>query len=736
LPESRHTPSASVTVVTVDVQEGTGPEAKADKGHRTSLATRLAVVVLLISISAILVAVLVSADSVGASADEIIEQRVATRMNATASELNAYFDAAQADVGVLVASPSVATALTEFARTYDELDALGLDAVADEADRLFQFYAESFIPALDAVRGKRVDPDELIPQEEPAPVYLQAAYIADSPVGPIDRRLITDPGDGSSWTEVHKVYHPSLRQRVESLGFDDLFLIDAGSKSVVYSTDKDVAFGTNLVAGPHSGTPLAALVRRVLNEGEKGLVYAADVGTYTPLLDLPSGFLASRVFDGDQLLGVLAVSIDLDDVTGILTQDWRDGRFGETGEAYLVASDKTMRSDSRSFIENPTAYLLRIDALGDVAAQDRRHMEVLDTTVVFQRVDNESVRDGLEGQTGVAQTTNYLGEDVYSAHTPVARDVFDWVLMVEQAVSEAEASFSDYIQSILTVTVVFVVGLTFVAVWWAGRLVAPLRGMSAALRSTREDEIVTPVPMIGVTEFRELASHLNQMADSLVARKEAVLGALRGKTAVLRTLVPASAIAHMTVGDHQFVETVPQVSVAVVRLDGIDALFSGGDIDENRTFLTSLIQAADEIAKANDLERVKVTGATYYAVSGMDTPHLDHAPRSVRFAAETIRAMAAIAEDSGIELSVSAGVSAGTVTAGLVGDGGLVFDLWGQPVDEAGQLAYRSPASTIYVSAAVRQRLPGGTGLAEVALPHDESAWSLSAEEAMSEGAS
>lgn len=718
-----------------ELQEGNGQSGKADKGHRTSLATRLAVVVLLVSISAIVFSVVVSSNTIGGTADELTEQRVTTRSNSLSAELNEYFTDASVRVGTLAGAPAAASVLSEFADAYGELNALDPDSLDDEAQRLFTFYDEEFIPRLSDVRGGRVDPDELIPRAQAAPIYLQTAYIADSQVDPIDRRLVSDAGDGSAWTEVHKKYHQTLRRRIDGLGFKDLFLVDAESGSVVYSTNKDIAFGTNLVAGPQSGTTLAGLARRTLSSAEPGDIETTDIATYTPLLDLPSGFLAAPVFDGDELVGALIVSLDVDDVTSIMTADWRDGRFGDTGESYLVGSDKSMRSDSRAFLEDPEAYLLQVEEAGGVSAENLRRMEELGTTVVFQPVDNDSVRSGFDGESGVVETTNYLGEVVFSAHSPIAPGVFDWVLLVEQEVDEANQAFSDYLQSILTITVVFVVALTFAAVWWAGRLVAPLRSMAAALRSTRKDEVITPAPVMGVTEFRQLAGDLNEMVTSLAERKEAVLRALRGKTAVLRTLLPSSAMSQVTVGDRKFVESLPQASVVVIRMDGIDALFSDSDIERSQQFLTALIRSADELANANDLERVKVSGAAYYAVSGMTQPHLDHAPRAVRFAGEAIHAMSNAAEQAGIELNVSAGVSAGVVTAGLVGDSRLIFDLWGEPVDQATKLARLSPADTIYVSAEAHSRLPSSQNLFSVTLPHDETAWSLSADAAVPEEA-
>lgn len=710
-----------------ETDSGKGPAAKAGSGKRTSLATRLAVVVLLVSITSILITLLVATFSIDGDADALIDQRIRTRLNSIASELNFYFVGVERDVTLLAISPTNAKALKEFTAAYEELDSVDPESVEEQHANVAAYYVEEFIPSLAEVRGSLVDPDSLVPQSSPAPIYLQSAYIADSPVDASDRRLITDPGDGSSWTDVHSRFHPGLRERVEGLGFEDMFLIDAESQAIVYSTNKDIAFGTNIVSGPQTGTSLAALIRSVLATGEPGVVRAADFDVYPPLLDQPSGFLAAPMFDDETLVGVVAVSIDLNDVSDIMSGDWREGRFGETGESYLVGSDRTMRSDSRFFIEDSNAFLVRIDELGNVDDEDRRRMDALGTTVLFQPVDNDAVRDGLDGQTGDTTVTNYLGNEVFSAYTPIAPESFDWVLMVEQGIDEASEPFSDYLRSVLTVTVVFVVALTFLSVGWASGFVAPIRRMGAALRSTRKDELPTAVPITGVTEFRELAGQLNDMVDSLAIRKEAVLRALRGKTAVLRTLLPASAIAQVRVGDRKFVETVPQASVVVVKMGGIDTLFPEGDIDEHREFLTNLIEEADGLAASNGLERVKVTGANYFAVSGLETPHLDHAPRAARFAAECVRALRTLAEDSNIALDLSAGIAAGTITAGLVGDTRLVFDLWGDPVDDAYRLAQVARKDTIYVTAATRQRLPGGSDLHEVQLGPDDVAWSIDA---------
>jgi class 3 adenylate cyclase len=702
---------------------------RADKGrgtgYRTSLATRLAVAVLVVSIVSILVAIAVSVTNIGSSAEDLIENRIDARANSLASELDVYFRESVEATRFLAGRSTTAEALAAFSEAYAELEAIDAAELDQARDNVGSFYLDEFVPALAAVRGQSVDPLSVVPRSSGAPIYLQDLYIAQNDLPPEDRQLLTDPDDESAWTEAHRVYHPDLRSRVEGAGFIDLFLIDAESRSIVYSTNKDIAFATNVVSGPHSGTAMASLARRALNEGAPGDTFAADLATYTPRLDAPSGFIASPVFEGDELVGAIVVSVDLDVVSDIMTQDWRAGRFGDTGEAYLVGNDRTMRSDSRAFLENPSDYLARIDEIGTIPSIDRQRMEALGTTVVFQPADNETVRAALDGQTGLAEVTNYLGEEVYSAYRPVAGGSFGWALMVEQQIVEAEEPLNDYVRSILTVTVVFMVALTFVTVAWASSLVAPLRRMGAALQARRLDTDDATIPVTGVTEFRELAVKLNAMVDSLTERKDRALAALRAKTAILRTLLPASAVAQVQVGERRFVETVPQATVAVVKLRGIDEMIQRSDEPVGRQLITRIVETGDQIAQRNGLERVKLTGAAYQAVCGLDTPHLDHGPRAVRFVSECILAMRRLVRDADVEITVSGAVSSGTVTAGLVGDSQLVFDLWGDPVDDADRLASGAPAGKIYVSSSTRARLPGTLRLTETKAVTGETVWVL-----------
>jgi class 3 adenylate cyclase len=370
-----------------------------------------------------------------------------------------------------------------------------------------------------------------------------------------------------------------------------------------------------------------------------------------------------------------------------------------------------MRSDSRAFVENPEAYLTRVDELGHATEEEQNQMRSLGTTVLFQDVDSTAVRAALEGESGFISDTSYLGVEVYTAYQPLENDAFDWVILAEQERTEVDAPVTEYVRGNVLLTTVIVVAITFFAVAWASSFVNPLRAISSALKQIRDSSEALDVPSSGAREFRVLAGHLNAMVENLAGRKRAVTDALAKKTNILVALLPPAVADAVVEGDRRLVETVPHASVVVLVVSGLDEVLGEGDTGANRDLMHTMVDIADEVAAVSGLERVKVMGDTYHAVCGVETPYLDHAPRSVRFAAEVRAEIRRFARERGLNLDVSAGVNTGSVTVGLIGNARLIYDVWGDTAAQAGTLARLASPGEILVSEPVRDRLPDGQGL-------------------------
>ena len=196
----------------------------------------------------------------------------------------------------------------------------------------------------------------------------------------------------------------------------DIFLINTQG-DVLYTVAKEDDYATNLIDGPYADSGLGRLFRSLAGEGVRDQVAFEDYSNYAPSDNEPAAFIGSRVYSGDEWIGVYAVQIPVQPINEIM--QFSSG-MGETGETYLVGDDGLMRSDSRFFAESST----------------------LKTTVT-----SPSVAKALSGETGIEIVEDYRGIPVYSAYQPFEFEGTRWAVLAEQDVAEVVAPAEDTLKS-------------------------------------------------------------------------------------------------------------------------------------------------------------------------------------------------------------------------------------------------------------------------------------------------
>ena len=676
------------------------------RARGSSVATRLALAMLAVSIASFVITAIVAVTGAQGSGDELVRDRIPTLRTAKAGEIEAFFRNQRNAVGQLARSTTVVEGVQEFAEARTELvESLEVPDVTDATARVGDYYVNEFVPALEAVRTEPVTPATYSLGDDLAGIYLQDLYIASNPFDTPDHQLLGDANDDSTWTAIHGDLHPWMRRVVARFGFVDIFLVEAEEQVVVYSTLKEVDFATSLSTGPYAATSLGEVVGRALRDGQPGDVFIADFETYPPSLDAAAVFYAAPLFDGDELVGALGVQVDTASINDIMSREWQAGQLGDTGEVYLVGPDRRMRSDARLFVEDQSSFLSLARESEEVSNDDVRRMTAQDTTVLFHPVTTDSVEAAFSIDEGVLETT-HLGNDVYSAYEPVAIQGLDWVIIAEQSRDEVLDPVDSFKTEALVLVAIFVTVLTFLATLWSNAFVAPIRAITAAVGRFRDGDTETEVPRAGVREFRALGSDFDRMIHELTERQEQIERASAEKRALLSRLLPSAAARAVEDGDRTLLDVVPQASVAVVVVDGLNDLAMSQSAVANRDLLHKLVDELDHAAEANGLERVKVLGDTYFGVCGLNHAYLDHAPRAVAFAAAAGDIVRRLAESSGNSLDISAGLDSGTVTVGLTGATRLVYDLWGDTVNNAHRLARFARSGQIVVSETMANRLP------------------------------
>ena len=678
-------------------------------GSATSMATRLAGAILMVSLVSLLIATVVGLTAGRDLGRDLYEDRLLAMRAGAVGDVEAHMNSLVQTAEALSASPQAGAATEAFATGLDDLGALTPTDIEDEIVAVVEEYQTRYVdPLLDA--GREVALRDLVPMD-PAALHLQYEYAVD--LGPVRQpSAVSDARDGSAWSEVHAQVHPVYRDVVNRLELIDLYLVEPDDLKVVYSVRKRADLGTSLRTGPFSGSATANAVDRVVAEPDAGTVIS-DLRYYAPSITLPVGVTASPILDGDRLEGVLVLMYDSTPITRLLTADqsWDEAGFPDTGETYLIGADGRVRSEPRTWLEDPNQHLDLAAANGLLTEPERQTIETADTTVLTQRAVGSTVAAIDDGDDSVAERSTIVGTDAFGTVTPVEIDDLGWTVAAEIGVETAEGDLVDFQQLLVVGAAIFVVLLAFAAVAWANALVRPVRVISNRLGSQGRDDAPVNVPDRSPMEFHQLADNFEAMSAALDDRKGQLAQARDDRVALLRRLLPRTAAERVASGDGQRVEEIGETSVVVAVIRGLDEPIDTRQGD--RALVDELLGELDELAELHRLERVKIVGDAYSAACGHDRPLIDHALRATAFAVDAQNAIDQALGGAG-HLRSSLAVASGVVSVGMTGASGLVYDVWGPTVTHAHRLARRAEPGTVLVSDETRRRLPPTTGVEQV----------------------
>lgn len=678
--------------------------------RNTSIATRLALVVLLVALTSLGIATIVGIQQGADLAEDGLTSRLGTLSASRGNEVESFFARLDSDVASLAASPTALAAIRQLGDAYGVLEQ-ETPSRADEVE-LLDYYRTDVRPGLEEAQGRPAALSTVVPRGAAA-IHLQAAYTVPGDDG-LDPALVEDADDGSEWSEIHREIHPFYANVVTSSGMADLYLVDARSDVIVYSVRKEIDFATSVDVGPTSGTGFDRVVTDLEDAVGPGGVRTVDYASYYAAGGAPSLFVASPVVDGDTYVGAVVARIGVEPINELTTNGASWEGLGQTGEAYLVASsDGRLRSDLRQLVEDRAGFLDRARESGALTSEEVRLVAVHDTATAIVPAGGD-IAELASGQ-GVAlvEADDPLGDSVATSVRPVEVADLDWAMVAQVKLDELREPVADYVRNLLVIVAAFVVVLTFIAVRWAARMVEPLRVISTRLRAVRSSgrppessTMHESLPSRSAREFGQLADDIDTMMVRLGDRTREIEARAEERRSLLRQFLPHAVMQRAEAGDRDVLDHVDNATVVVVVFRRLGDLVRGETKEGIRDLLDRFVDEADALARDHGLERMKLSGDAYYAACGTLRPYLDHAPRTAAFALAVSAAIGDIADERSSGVGVSIGVASGSVTIGLTGGQRLVFDAWGPAVNTAGQLARAAGVDEILVAGTTVDQLP------------------------------
>ncbi|HYO81907.1 MAG TPA: HAMP domain-containing protein [Bryobacteraceae bacterium] len=418
-------------------------------------------------------------------------------------QLERYFQDLGNHVIALSSDESTITALEHFAASLSSLR-----PVAD-ASSLKQQYQELFrqTGAREPRRAEEIR--GWFPRDATA-LALQDLWIARSKYPHGSRFYQLHAPEGGAYSSVHARFHPTLHRYLSAFGFYDIFLISAPESRVLYTTMKEVDLGVLLSREPYRRSGLASAYRRALALTEPESFVVEDYEPYLPSNAAPAAFVAAPIYRAGLKIGVLAIQLSIRDINDIMTGGgrWAEEGLGRSGQAYVVATDGTLRSDLRREVENPQVFLAEIRSAG-APAQAVERIGRYGTAVLNLKVAQDTAAE----DTRLA--TDFRGMRVLRSQAPLDLPDLEWTVIADIEAAEALAPVRQMQWRIFWQSVLVAGLLAAAAHLLAGRVTRPLVQLAAGARRLGARDFGVRLGVSGDAELAELAESFNRMAADL-----------------------------------------------------------------------------------------------------------------------------------------------------------------------------------------------------------------------------
>lgn len=503
--------------------------------------TRLTLVTLATAIIPLLLACVVigynSYNSFHSSFSEEVRENLIAKREAQRTQIETYFQTIDQQIRTFATGHTVIGAMKALQPSFKSYTSQTTADPIQAKTALQEYYQKQFGAEFERRNHTSYPVKEMYQSLSGNSVLLQHQYIAANN-NPLGNKHLLIQADESDYSKAHAQFHPAISHFLEEFGYYDIFLIDDESGDIIYSVFKELDYATSLKTGPYANSGLGQAFKASLAKGTKAESTLINFSEYLPSYQDQASFIATPILDSGIRIGTLIFQMPLDRINAVMTyqQRWRDFGLGNSGETYLLNSNKTMLSDSRFLIEDPNGFSNSLQQAG-VASSLIEKINLKGTTIGLLSVNSPGSTAALNGQPGFQAFEDYRGVEVLSAYTPFSILGMQWAILSEIDKEEALAKAIEMKRTLILGIILFALGAlviaTVIGFWLAKRLTDPILNLEKALLQVeQESDLSICIPEKGDTEIRNVARAVNTM----LGRIRAMLEEINSTSSVLKQM--------------------------------------------------------------------------------------------------------------------------------------------------------------------------------------------------------
>ncbi len=587
-----------------------------------------------------------------------------------------YFEQLQSHTITLSADRMIVRAMVEFNKEFRQLDRRFIPVEWDEP--LKRYYETSYFPKLAEITGDEPRFGSYRPAGQAAR-YLQHYYLSENSYPNEEKNWLIAADDDSEYSRYHGEFHPLLNDVVQQFGYADLYLINQKTGDIVYSASKLPDYGTNLETDAYRESSLAKLIATVRENPDRGETAIADFQPYEPGSGVPSLFIASPIYNGSYVVGILAIRIETDEIDRLMAQTRSEAAPATSLDSYLVGADGNLRSAPQFFATDPERYTRRLRRQG-VTDDTLAAIARLESPVLLQPVTTEAAEAAVGGASDINRQRDYRGVSVFSAYAPLEMEGLNWAVISQVDVAEAFAALTRLELAILVASIVLITAFTFLALAAAALTIRPIQQLNEWADQVVDGDFEAEIDLDLEDEIGQLTDTLQIMVTSLSHQVATLDQKMAQNEVLLANLVPAAIAKRLKRGETVIADQIKQVTVLYANIVGVFSLSQTLPAEEVTELLTKLMQAFDDAAELHGMERQNTPSIDYMAICGLTTARLDHTKRTVDFALEMLKIINLPEFGQSFSLGLRLAIHTGPVTAGVVGTKRFGYSVWGESI--------------------------------------------------------
>ena len=174
---------------------------------------------------------------------------------------------------------------------------------------------------------------------------------------------------------------------------------------------------------------------------------------------------------------------------------------------------------------------------------------------------------------------------------------------------------------------------------------------------------------------------------------------------LLRNILPASVAERLKQSKEVIADEYPEATVLVAMVHDFSGLTRQLQATEEVELLNRIFCGFDELAEKHGIEKIKTLEAGYLAAAGLPEPRAEHLEAMADFALAMQGLIVELDPQGEQKLDLRIGLDSGPVVAGVIGRTKFSYDIWGDTVDAAWELAHLGMPGCIQINDAVRRKL-------------------------------